>query len=276
MTPGQLTVPLRGLDTDVDVLVHGPDADALAAGVRERWHLCLRDDAARSADGEGEPPVPLSLSRGTSAGSARARTTTEVSGGDETSLFTGLTHAVTGAVIRAQSGRLLMLHAAALADRDTGATLVAVAPGGTGKSTLCTTLGAGRVYLTDETVGIRPDGSVAPYPKPVSLRREASYGKDEVPPARLGLDGPSGRPWVAGVVLLRRVPDHRGEALVEPMGTLDAIAALAPESSAFMVTDRPLTWLAGLLEDTGGARRVTYADTASLAGLVDEVLGRRR
>jgi hypothetical protein len=312
MATAPLTVPLRAMDTDVDVHVGGVDPERLAAGVRERWRLCLRDEGAGPAP-DGVPAVRLTLALEperdpgptTAAGPTPApgtttppgptpapgtttppgptpavpgrREATELVGRDEDGLFTRLTHAVTGAVIRAQSGRLLMLHAAALADPGTGATLVAVAAGGTGKSTLCRVHGPGRVYLTDETVGIRRDGSVAAYPKPVSLRRsEQPFGKDEVPPARLGLDAPPVPTWVAGVVLLRRDPAHRGAPVVEQLDTLDALVSLAPESSAFMVTDHPLTWLAELLEGTGGARRVTYADTADLGQLVAEVLGRTR
>lgn len=304
MAPAPLIVRLRVLDTDVDVHVGGVDPERLAAGVRERWHLCLRDPDAGPAP-DGIPPVTLTVAleaepqpgpdtdpaapRPTPTSPAPApaptfpatapvpgrREATDLVGSDEAGLFTRLTHAVTGAVIRSQSGRLLMLHAAALADPVTGATLVAVAAGGTGKSTLCRVHGPGRVYLTDETVGIRRDGSLAAYPKPVSLRRsEQPFGKDEVPPSALGLDSPPVQTRVAGVVLLRRDPEHEGPAVVEGLDTLEALAALAPESSAFMVTERPLTWLAGLLESTGGARRVTYSDTAHLADLVAEVLGR--
>ena len=51
------------------------------------------------------------------------------------------------------SESVLMLHAAGLADPATGATAVFVAPGNTGKTTLCRTLGPVRTYVSDETVG---------------------------------------------------------------------------------------------------------------------------
>src|SRR5690606_4129913 len=127
----------------IDVVVGGEDPAALEAAVRERWHLCLR---------EGEPaaePVRLEVALGTGGTPGGRREATSVVAPEEGPALTRLTHAVTGAVIRARSGELLLLHAAALADPVSGAALVAVAPGGTGKSTLCARLGRGRRYLTD-------------------------------------------------------------------------------------------------------------------------------
>lgn len=63
-----------------------------------------------------------------------------------------------------------------------GASLVYVAPGSTGKTTLSQLLGQRFGYLTDETVGIADDGTIFPYPKPLSVRRpDASHLKDGVP-----------------------------------------------------------------------------------------------
>ncbi len=59
-----------------------------------------------------------------------------------------LTQEVTTAAIRAHAGSLLMFHATALSNQDTGASIAFVAPGGTGKTTLVRTLGHGRGYVT--------------------------------------------------------------------------------------------------------------------------------
>ena len=66
------------------------------------------------------------------------------------------TQEITRAFIEQRQGQLLMFHAGAVADPTTGRSLVYVAPGGTGKSTLTTKLGREFGYLTDETVGIAP------------------------------------------------------------------------------------------------------------------------
>ena len=50
------------------------------------------------------------------------------------------------------AGSMLMFHGCAIADSASGKTLAAVADSGMGKTTLVKTLGAGRVYLSDETV----------------------------------------------------------------------------------------------------------------------------
>lgn len=275
-------VPLRALDVDVDVRVIGLEPDGLAAEVRGRWHLALRDDAASYA-GVASPalpqPAPLVIEAGFGNGfgsdaAEGRRASGRVVDDDLPRLLMRLTHAVTNAVIHAQTGTLLMLHAAALCHPVTGAAAVCVAPGNTGKSTLCVRLGPRLRYLTDETVGIYPGGSIAAYPKPISTRRpDWPAVKDEVAPADPGLDLPEVTPWVVGVVLLRRLPEHRGRPRVEVLSTLDAVVALTPESSGFMGTDRPLAWVADLVERTGGARRVTYTSADDLEPLLSEITG---
>jgi hypothetical protein len=170
-----------------------------------------------------------------------------------------------------------MLHAAGLADPETGATAVFVAPGNTGKTTLCRTLGPTRAYVSDETVGIRRDGTIAPYLKPLSTRRaDWADVKDEQAPGAVGLRAPVATPWVAGIVLLRRDAALADGPEVEELDLLDAVLELTPESSGFMGTDGPLRWLADVLEGTGGARRAVYAEVSTLEPLVAEICGRER
>lgn len=267
-------VPLRALGADLDVRVGGEEAaaEALADGIRRRWHLCLTDD--RDAPAPRSLDVALRDSGASPSGWTRGERTVEDS--DERRLLQRLTQSVTHAVIEGRTGELLMLHAAALADPTTGAAAVFVAPGNTGKTTLCRTLGPGRAYLTDETVGIRRDGGIEAYPKPLSLRREDWRGvKDETAPGDVGLSAPTAQPWVAGVVLLDRDPEHAGPPHVEELDLLDAVLALTPESSGFMGTDGPLRWAAEVLDRTGGARRVTYAEVAELEPLLEDIVSRR-
>lgn len=266
-------VGLHVLGTDVDVHVTGTDAEGTAAAISERWHLALRDTepadpaAVRVVEtgvvAEGEQQTPW------------ARSESTVQDSDLRRLLQRLTQSITYAVIGARSGELLMLHAAALSDPRTGATAAFVAPGNTGKTTLCRTLGPGRCYVTDETMGVRRDGTVVPYLKPLSTRRPDWSGvKDEQAPAALGLRAPETTPWLAGLVILRRDAAHEGAPAVEDLDLLDAVLAITPESSAFMKTDRPLRWLADVVGRTGGARRVTYAEAADLEPLVAEICAR--
>ncbi|SOC56587.1 hypothetical protein [Ornithinimicrobium cerasi] len=271
-------VPLHVLGTDVDIRVGGDDPDPLASTLRTRWHLCLRDTDAPAAE---EPPAVVEAALRRTDDPDRpgptppARFSTVVTDADERRLLQRVTQAVTYAAIGARSGELLMLHAAALAHPGTGATAAFVAPGNTGKTTLCRTHGPGRAYVTDETVGVRRDGTVTPYPKPLSTRRADWLGvKDEQAPGDLGLRGPGVQPWLAGIVLLRRDGTRTGPAEVEELDLLDAVLAITPESSAFMTTEAPLQWLSDVLGRTGGALRVTYSEVSELADLVEEICGR--
>jgi hypothetical protein len=279
VSPDRAVVPLHVLGTDVDLRVTGEDPEALVRTLRERWHLALRpaDDDRAAADPSSAPlVVEVGLLPPHDPSPPWTREQTSVHDVDLPRLLQRLTQSVTHAAITACTGDLLMLHAAALAHPGTGATAAFVAPGNTGKTTLCRALGSGRAYVSDETVGIRRDGSIAPYLKPLSTRREDWAGtKDEQPPGSAGLTAPTTTPWVAGVVVLSREPGHHpGAPVVEELDVLDAVLALTPETSGFMRTDGPLRWLADVLERTGGARRAVYAEAASLEPLAAEICGR--
>lgn len=279
MSPDPAVVPLHVLGTDVDLRVTGEDPGALVRTLRERWHLALRPGAGDRAVAAGPSSGPLVVEVGLLPPHGPVppwtRGETRVHDVDLPRLLQRLTQSVTHAAITARTGDLLMLHAAALAHPGTGATAAFVAPGNTGKTTLCRALGPGRAYVSDETVGIRRDGTIVPYLKPLSTRREDWVGtKDEQPPGGAGLSAPTTTPWVAGVVVLSRQPGHVGAPVVEELDVLDAVQALTPETSGFMRTDGPLRWLADVLERTGGARRAVYAEAASLEPLAAEICGR--
>lgn len=269
-------VPLHVLDTDVDIVLRGDSAEMLAEEVRTRWHLAVRAEATPPA----RPPLQLEAELlgaddDPSARASWARDQTVVRDASLPRLLQRLTQSVTHAVITARTGDLLMLHAAAVADPVTGATAAFVAPGNTGKTTLCRTLGPARSYVTDETLGLRRDGTIATYPKPLSLRLPELMGtKEEAPPGRFGLRPPPVTPWLAGVVLLERAEGHAGPPRVDELDVLDAVLALTPESSGFMHTEGPLRWAAEVLERTGGARRVVYTEASDLEPLTAEICGR--
>lgn len=280
MSEPPAVVGLRVLGVDVDLRVRGSRPEELLEALRERWHLCLRDETDPDPQAAARAVVLDVEHRddeheGGPGSGAWRREGDVVVDQDRRRLLQRLTQSVTHAAITARTGELLMLHAAGLAHPDSGATAVFVAPGNTGKTTLCLTLGPARSYLTDETVGIRRNGSVAAYPKPLSVRRPDWVGvKDETAPGAVGLAPPKARPWVAGIILLDRRPGHEGPPLVQDLDLLDAVVALAPESSGFMRTDGPLRWLADVLERTGGARRVIYAEAGDLEPLVAQICAR--
>lgn len=245
-------VDLAVLGTVVRVLLEDP---ADRGSVETPWHLCLMGSESRDVP---EPQV-VTL-RATDNDRARL------------SALTTLTQDVTRAAIRAQTGHLLMLHAGALSNLETGATVAYVAPGGTGKTTLTTTLGRGRGYITDETVGVTRRGEIKPYPKPLSVRRSGGGGKDEVAPGDLSLRPAMARPWLARLLVVRRDPEHVGAPLVRPMGLLDGIATVSPETSALAALREPLRTCQDIVERVGGVLHVTFREAIQVEPLLAEGL----
>ncbi|WP_141841699.1 hypothetical protein [Humibacillus xanthopallidus] len=231
--------------------------EALVAPLERAWEAVLcepADDGPRV-----RTPGP--------SGEGADRTTDELA-----STLSHITQEVTRAAIQARAGELFMFHAGALSDQASGATLAFVAPGGTGKTTLVRTLGPGRGYVTDETVGVRADRVIETYSKPLSVRRPSGGPKDETSPLALGLELPRVTPWLAGVVVLRRDLEPGEPVEVEEVDPLDALVMLGPETSSLARLDRPLHALSDLLHTIGGLRVVRYHDAADLDPLVSDVL----
>ena len=230
--------------------------------LRAVWHLCLisSDTAALDAGvvDAGEWFTPGATPTGHSGALMR------------------LTQEVTRRLIAARAGTVLMLHAGALAHPVTGASVVYVAPGGTGKTTLSRKLGPALRYLTDETVAVTAASEILPYPKPLSVRREPHDGiKDECAPGSLGLHPTAVPPWVAGIVVLAREPDLK-EPITELVGLLDALMMVGPETSSLALLDRPLHRLADLIESTGGLRMLRYSEAEQLLPVIHEITSRTR
>ena len=250
---------VRALGTTVSIEVAD---DALVEPLEHAWEAVLTEPAT------GCPTVrtPDALTHGA------VRTDDE-----RASTLSHITQEVTRAAIGARAGELFMFHAGALSDQASGAAIAFVAPGGTGKTTLVRTLGAGRGYVTDETVGVRADLEIEPYSKPLSVRRPDLGGpKDETSPLALGLEVPRVTPWLAGMVVLQRDLAPGAPVTVEEVDPLDALVMLGPETSSLALLDRPLHALSELLHEIGGLRVVRYHDAADLEPLVRDVLGATR
>ncbi len=181
-----------------------------------------------------------------------------------------LSPVITLAAIEAQAGLLLMLHAAAVADPKTGRAIAMVGPSGAGKTTATRVLARRWGYLTDETVGVRPDGTIAAYPKPLSIKVESSPYKEQHSIDDLGLAATPTTAHLHRVVLLER--DDSAEPWLEEISTVRALALLAPETSYLSRLERPLHRLAELLGPTG-LRRLHYREAEQLPALVEQILG---
>lgn len=244
--PGTLAeapfLTLAGLDTYTTLEVRGEHAEKLLSALKQAWNRCLIDEPVSTS-------ATVTATLDDTEFLARTLQTT--------------TQDVTHAKIKAGVGRFLMLHAGAVTHPKTGAALVMVAPGGTGKTTMTKLLGRTYGYVTDETVAISADKQLHPYPKPLSLRVEEGKPKAETSPDDLDLLPVHPQPWLHRIVLL-----NRDGAIVEPhletLTVMDAIAALCPESSSLSALPRPLHALADLLDSIPPVLRVHYAEADSV------------
>jgi hypothetical protein len=273
------TFRLGAFGASVVVRVHGCGAAELERAARRAWSRCLvieDPDAAGDGDDPDEPRIDVYVGGDASTVSVPPETGW-IAAPDVAAAMDRLTSAVTVALMTRRAGSLLMLHACGLADPRTGATVALVAPSGTGKTTLARTLGTAWGYVSDETVALEADGTVLPYPKPLSCVTSPDVEvKEQLGPDEIRLLSHGGQDLhVAAVLLLQRRPDAPRTPTVDAVPTVQALAALAPETSYFTRLDRPLGTLAGILRSTGGLRRVTYAEAPDLAGPVSGLLSDR-
>lgn len=169
-------------------------------------------------------------------------------------------------------GRASLLHAAALTDAD-GRAVVLVAPSGGGKSTATRVLGERLGYVTDESVVLLADGRIAPHPKPPSLVIDPAdrWHKAEPAPDEVGLGPTPAAPRIAALLTLARDPDE-AHPRIEPVGLLDQLLAVLPETSSTWWLDDGLDRLARALTAGGVPARLVYAEVATCHELVAEHL----
>lgn len=247
-------VVVSAIGVNIGLVVSGRD---LADEVKTAWQDALTESP-------GRPSKVLTVALG-------SQPRADVWGVSIEEVLHRLSPAVTQAAINHWAGDLMMLHAAAMADPATGATAVLVAASGTGKTTASRTLGRRFAYLSDETAGITRDGIVLPYRKPLSII-ETGQLKTQVSPSTLGLLATGLECRIGALLLLDRQPDHAGRPTVSPMDTIDAIAAMAPQSSFLPSVERPLQRLAELVDMAGGAHLATYREATDLEQPIADLL----
>jgi hypothetical protein len=251
VTVTDLRVPLRALG--VPAVVECTTAE-LAARVLRDWSRCLSADGAGGAD---DDVVTVSLAPAKNLDGALYVMTT------------GLTYRL----IDRLTGSAMMLHACGLSDED-GNVLALVAPSGTGKTMAASVLARSAfAYVTDETVAVRPDGTVVPYEKPLSFvtSRLGSERKSQQGPDDLGLRHAPAVLRPARVVVLDRDAEVRTPVL-EPLTLVEGMVEVIPQTSALPTLERPLQQLAALLQRCGGVYRLRYAEIADTEELLADLL----
>lgn len=264
---------LEALEVRLDVLCRGSGASELAESVGAAWDWCSVEPAT------GEPAESVHrlivlLDNDPEAVADQAETPS-LFGRDLATLMDRLSPMVTRVAVNDRRGELVMFHACAVADPETGDTVVLYGPSGTGKTTLARTLCTDFVYLSDETAGVAPDLRIVPYLKPLSIIvNPGDPLKEQVSPGRLGLVRPLDdlEYTLRGLVQLRRDPGHRGDAVVESLATVDALPELVAQTSYTREMERPLHRLADLAHRVGGVRRATYAEAEQLRPIVRGIL----
>lgn len=238
-------VRVRALGVDILLATERP---AVRVFLEREWARCLvREDQAAGSDG---PPREVPLD-----------------GLPEVSLGYGLATAVTRLAIEASIGRLLLFHAAGLAD-DAGRVLMLVAPSGTGKTTAAAALArSGWGYVSDETVAISADLRVVPYPKPLAVL-DGPGPKVQRSPDDLGLRGCPESLRIHRVVLLERVRGSRVAPSLDRLALLDGLLELIPQTSSLAALERPLQRLCEVSDACGCVYRLTYSDIGDAEGLV--------
>lgn len=183
---------------------------------------------------------------------------------EETTSPYGWTSEATVLSIEARAGEWLMFHAAGLCRRD-GSVAALVGPSGTGKSTaarvLCQTDFG---YVTDETVALRRDGRVVPFPKPIAVVASDGGVKLELGPDELGLLPCLEHLNLEALVRLERDEGYSAPQ-IEMLGLLDGMIAIVSEMSALPKLTAPLAWLAETVEKCGGVHKIGYRDADHLA-----------
>lgn len=183
----------------------------------------------------------------------------------------GLSSRVTLAAIEARRGELTMLHACGLARAD-GAVAAFVGPSGRGKTTVAATLGRHFGYVSDETVGIGADGSVAAYRKPLSILRAPGTPKEQLSPDALGLlPLPTAPLRVVSVIVLDRSPDAPARPELHRLDLIEALPLLIPNLSYLNDQPEGLRALSELADRVGGFARVRYRDAADLVDIAAEL-----
>lgn len=188
--------------------------------------------------------------------------------GDPERFLTSLVSNATLAAIEAAESRWLLVHAATVANPETGECIAFVGPSGAGKTTLSNTLGKHFGYVSDETLGVNLETlEVSAYPKPLLFKRDGRDFKIAVGPDELGLLEAPKSLSLRAVFLLNRI-DGVEAAEVSRIPALSVLERLVPQVSYLARRQNPVQDLVELISVGSGLRVVSYSESEQLVALV--------
>lgn len=256
---------IRVLGSIIRIEVDGTLSQDQIAALQDPWHSLQVDD-----DEDVDATVHVTVGKDWNPADATAR----VGDGGLHEVAQSLATAATLQGITELRGRALLLHAAGIA-LDDGRVIGFIGPSGRGKTTASRELARTFGYVTDETLAVRSDLSVIPYPKPLSVL-VGRPPKQSIAADTLGMRPlPFGPLTLAAMVLLDRRADI-SDAYVEQVDLAEALGSIAPETSSLIALPRPLGDLIDAVQGTGGLRRAVYREAAQLAALVPAILAASR
>lgn len=192
---------------------------------------------------------------------------------DSRTFFEHVVSTATLAAIRSRRGSRILLHAAALADPETGATIALAAASGTGKTTAARTLGRTLAYLTDETTSIDADLGVEVFAKPLSVLVDGRRPKFQRSPDDLGLVPAVSPGRLAVLAVLQRDDDaDLVEAIARHLTLPEALQLIIGQSSSLAALDRGLVQLCRVIDACGGVVCLRYREAEHLVPLATRLL----
>lgn len=263
---------LTAFGLPVIVQVGGSGQDELTGHLLEAWAWCHAQERPDDSSANTAALVKTVLDPDPAVVEA-AHEAGAVAGSTLFAVAAQLTPTITAAALAAGAGDLVMLHAAAVTDPETGRTVVLVGPSGAGKSTAVRALSDRFAYVTDETVVFGADLRPRAFAKPISLFPAGrSWGKEQHAPAALGLQRPPSDLTCVGVLFLERTPDPDQAPVTVDLTSHEAVARLAENSSYLSALPRPMHRLAELVRAFGVAHLVGYHEATDLAPLIDQLV----
>lgn len=185
-----------------------------------------------------------------------------------------LTVEVTLRMLEQLAGELHLFHAAALGEPQSHHAMILIGPSGRGKTTAAKFLGQHFTYLSDETAVVQHDGTVRPYPKPLSVITAFEQPKQQIDPAKIGLQTVAVTDFsysLHHVILLDRQPERTATPVLERVHLADALLEIVQQTSGLLRSENGAVNLIELLQRCGGALRLSYRDVEDTLPLLQQL-----